>query len=70
MDNPGMLQSDWIHLMFLNRIFCRIGSAFCCIGSAFRMTGMGVANWVESKLAKTALAVASCSFSAKTNGYD
>jgi len=65
-----MLQSDWIHFMFLNWTFCRIDSAFRCIGSAFRMTGMGVADWVELKLPKTALAVASCSFSAKTNGYD
>ena len=40
-DNPRMLWFDWIHFMFLNRIFCRIGSAF-------RVTGMGVADWVES----------------------
>ena len=47
-DNPRMLWSDWIHFVFLNRIFCRIGSAFRHIGSAFRVTGMGVADWVES----------------------
>jgi len=28
---------------------------------------MGIADWVESQLPKTALAVASCSFSTKTN---
>ena len=40
------------------------------IGSAFRVPGMGVADWVESLLPKVALAVASCFFSAKANGYD
>ena len=59
---PEWLQSDWIHFVFLNQIFCRIGSAF-------RVTGMGIADWLESQLPKTALAVASC-FSAKANGYD
>ena len=53
-----MLRSDWIHFVFLNRIFCCIGSAFRRIGSPFHMTGMGVADWVESWLPKTALAVA------------
>ena len=56
-----MLQSDWIHFVFLNRIFW-IGSAFRHIGSAFCMIGMGDADWVESHLPKTALAVACCSF--------
>ena len=40
-DNPRMLRSDWIHFVFLNWIFCRIGSAF-------RVTRMGIADWVES----------------------
>ena len=70
MDNPIMLRSDWIHFVFLNRIFCCIGSGFRRIGSAFRVTGMGVADWVESWLPKMALAVASCPFSAKANGYN
>ena len=65
-----MLQSDWIHFVFLNRIFCRIGSTFHHIGSKFRVTGMGVAYWVETWLPKMALAVASCSFSAGANGYN
>ena len=69
MDNPRMLRLDWIHFVFLNRIFCRNDSAFCRIGSAFRVTGMGIADWLESQLPKTALAVASC-FSAKANGYN
>jgi len=43
-----MLRSDWIHFVFLNRIFCLISSAFRRIGSAFRATRMGVADWVES----------------------
>jgi len=34
--------------MFLNRIFCRIGSPFRHIGSAFHVTGMGVADWSHS----------------------
>ena len=43
--------------MLLNRIFCRIGSGFHRISSAFHMTGMGIANWVESQLPKMLLVV-------------
>jgi len=68
-DNPRMLQSDWIHFVTEPNIL-HISSAFCRIGSAFHMTGMGIANWVEPQLPKMPLAVASCSFSAKANGYD
>jgi len=39
------------------------------ISSAFHVTGMGVADWVESWLPKMALAIASCSFSAEVNRY-
>ena len=63
MDNPRMLQSDWIHFMLLNQIFCHISSP--C-----RMTVVGIAVWVESLLLKMVQAVASCSFPANANQYN
>ena len=58
MDNPECYNLIGYTSCYRTEYFAISVQLSRCIGSAFHVTGMGFADWVESWLPKTALAVA------------